>query len=121
VYDTIGGEDNGPRGSYFLGLPGQAIEDVVIRDLRMKVNAGHGAVPDEHSVSEFEGVYPDAAMIGRLTPAYGLWARHVRNLILERARFIPTAPDPRPMIETLDTVGLCTDGCEATHAHGPRE
>jgi len=107
VYDRISGDDNGPRGSCFLGLPGHPIEDVVVSNLRLEVNPAHGAAPDEHAVSEFEGVYPDAAMIGELAPAYGLWARHVRNLTLERVRFVPTSSDPRPMIETLDTTEPC--------------
>lgn len=105
VYDGIGGDDNGPRGSYFLGMPAQPIEDVVIRNLRLKVNAAREAAPDEHAVSEFEGIYPDAIMIGRLAPAFGLWTRHVRNLTLEQVRFVATSADSRPMIETLDTTG----------------
>ncbi len=107
LYERIRGNDNGPRGSYFLGLPDRPIEDVVIRDLRLEVNAAPGPAPDEHAVPEFQGVYPDAAMIGKLAPAYGLWTRHVRNLTLERVAFLPTSPDPRPMIETLDTTELC--------------
>jgi hypothetical protein len=107
VYDRISGDDNGPRGSYFLGMPGRPIEDVVIRDLRLRMHAAHGTAPNEHAVPEFEGVYPDAVMIGELAPAYGLWTRHVRNLTLEQVRFVPTSPDPRPMIETLDTTEPC--------------
>jgi len=107
VYERISGHDNGPRGSYFLGMPDHPIEDVVISDLQLKVNAAQGPAPDEQAVSEFEGVYPDAGMIGKLTPAYGLWTRHVRNLTLQRVSFAPTSPDPRPMIETLDTTELC--------------
>lgn len=108
VYERISGEDNGPRGSYFVGLPSRPIEDVVIRDLRLQVDAGHGIPPDQRTVPQFEGVYPDAAMIGTQAPAYGLWARHVRNLTLERVAFVPTSPDRRPMIQTLDTAGLCS-------------
>ena len=107
VYERISGDDDGPRGSYFVGLPSQPIEDVVIRDLRLKVNSGREIPPDQRTVAEFEGVYPDAAMIGGETPAYGLWTRHVRNLTLQRVAFVPTSPDPRPMIQTLDTTGLC--------------
>lgn len=107
VYDRITGDDTGARGSYFVGLPSHPIEDVVIRDLRVRVNAARGVPPDEHAVSEFEGAYPDPAMIGNLAPAYGLWTRHVRNLTLEQVAFVPTSPDPRPMIETLDTTELC--------------
>jgi hypothetical protein len=108
VFDGIGGAENGPRGSYFLGMPAYPIEDVVIRDLQLKVDATRGPAPDERAVAEFHGVYPDAGMIGELAPAYGLWTRHVRNLTLERVAFVPTTPDPRPMIETLDTTELCS-------------
>jgi hypothetical protein len=62
-------------------------------------------------VPEFAGVYPDAAMIGELAPAFGLWTRHVRNLSLERVAFTRTAPDTRPMIETQDTSELARIGC----------
>lgn len=85
-----------------------------MKDLRLRVNAvstAQRAAPDEHAVPEFQefkGTYPDPAMIGNLAPAYGLWTRHVRNLTLERVAFVPTSPDPRPMIETLDTTELCS-------------
>ena len=109
AFERIRGDDNGPRGSYFVGLPDRPIEDVVIRDLRLEVNAAPAPAraPDERAVPDFQGVYPDAAMIGKLAPAYGLWTRHVRNLTLERVEFIPTSPDPRPMIETMDTTQPC--------------
>jgi hypothetical protein len=107
VYDQITGDDNGPRGSYFMGLPDHPIEDVVIRDLRLKVNPAQGRAPAESAIPELAGVYPDAAMVGNLAPAYGLWTRHVRNLTLESVAFVPTSADPRPMIETLDTTQVC--------------
>lgn len=111
VYDGIRGDDNGPRGSWFLGLASHPIEDVAIRNLQLEVNAAHGPAPDENAVPEFAGVYPDAAMIGELAPAFGLWTRHVRNLSLERVAFTRTAPDTRPMIETQDTSELARIGC----------
>jgi Glycosyl hydrolases family 28 len=107
VYERISGRDNGPRGSYFVGLPDHPIEDVLIRDLRLEVDPAHGPAPDAHAVGDFQGLYPDPAMIGRLAPAYGLWTRHVRNLTLQRVAFVPAAPDPRPMIATLDTTEPC--------------
>lgn len=107
VFDRISGDDDGPRGSYFLGLPARPIEDVLIRDLRLRVDPARGPVPNEHAVADFRHTYPDAAMIGPVAPAYGLWTRHVRRLTLIRVVFIPTGPDPRPMIQTLDTSGVC--------------
>jgi len=99
VYDQITGHDNGARGSYFIGIPNKSIEDVVIRDLRLKVGATHAPVPDEAAIPELVGDYPDAHMIGALSPAYGLWARHVQRLALIRVAFVPDASDPRPMLK----------------------
>lgn len=105
VFDQISGHSDGPRGSCFLGIPARSIEDVLIRDLRLQVNAAQAAAPDEHTIPEFESTYPDAQMIGPVGPAYGLWTRHLERLTLIRVAFVPTSPDPRPMIETLDTSG----------------
>ena len=86
VFDGISGHDNRARGSFFLGLADKPIENVAIRDLRLEVGA-HDAVPDEDAIPEMRGDYPDAQMIGGVTPAYGLWARYLNGLTLVRVTF----------------------------------
>lgn len=99
VFDRITGSDNGARGSYFIGLPDKAIEDVAIRDLRVEVAATRAAVPDVNTIPEMRSDYPDAPMIRSVTPAYGLWTRHVNGLSLVRVNFIADGPDPRPAVK----------------------
>lgn len=109
VYDRVTGAGNGERGSYFIGLPDKLIEDVVLRDVNIGVTATRQAVPDENAIDELRDKYPDAFMVGDITPAYGLWTRHIRGLTMIRVGFIANGPDPRPMILTkLDSSELCT-------------
>ncbi len=108
VYDRLTGTDNGSRGAYFTGLPDHVIEDIVLRDVNIGVAATTLAVPDEAAIAEKPADYPDPQMIGEVSPAYGLWTRHLRNLTLINVKFTLTGSDPRPMIKaTLDTSGVC--------------
>jgi hypothetical protein len=93
VFDRITGNDNGARGSYFLSIPEQPIEDVALRDVNLVQRAASHWLK-ESEIPDLRGVYPDAHMIdkhwggvakdtngqpvGGDAPAYGLWARHVR-------------------------------------------
>lgn len=94
----ITGDTNGPRGSYFIGIPEQAIEDVALQDIRIRQIASKKPVLDESSINELRGVYPDAHMIDDLgdAPAFALWARHVKGLSLIDYAIVPDQDDPRP-------------------------
>jgi hypothetical protein len=108
VYDRIRGADNGARGSYFMGLPDRHIEDVALRDVSLQVAATDKPVPAQQGVAEMRDVYPDAHMIADAVPAYGLWARHVDGLTLNRVRFTTLGKDARPMmLADLDTQNVC--------------
>lgn len=108
VYAGISGEDNGSRGSYFMGLPERHIEDVALRDVDLAVGATDRPIPKQESIAEMRDLYPDAHMIADAVPAYGLWARHIDGLTLLRVRFAPRGPDARPMIVAdLDTENVC--------------
>ena len=92
------GEDNGPRGSYFIGIPEKPIEDVLLHDIHLTQHASIKPVLDEDAIDELRGVYPDAHMIDDQgdAPAYGLWARHIRRLTLSDYAVTPDGMDPRP-------------------------
>ena len=109
VYDGISGADNGSRGSYFMGLPERPIEDVALRDVNLQVGATDKPVPAQASIGEMRDTYPDAHMIADAVPAYGLWARHINGLTLQRVRFATRGRDGRPMLMAdLDTRNVCT-------------
>jgi hypothetical protein len=100
VFDRITGSDNGGRGSFFTGVPGHAIEDVLLRDVDLPMGAAAGPAIRQQDIPEAPAEYPDPHMFAPVMPAYGLWTRHVRGLTLHRVRFTATGPDPRPMLLT---------------------
>ncbi|WKL57624.1 glycosyl hydrolase family 28 protein [Asticcacaulis sp. ZE23SCel15] len=110
VFERITGEDNGPRGSYFIGIPEKSIEDVVIRDFKVSQNPSTKPVLAETAIGEMYGEYPDPHMIDGIgdAPAYGLWARHIKGLTLIDYKVTPTGTDPRPeyVIKT-NISGVC--------------
>ena len=98
----IRGEANGPRGSYLLDIPEKAMEDITFDDVQLSQYPWEGLAPDAGQYPDLKGVYPDAHMIDSIgsAPAYGLWARHARNVTLSRYHILPAGQDTRP--EYLD-------------------
>jgi hypothetical protein len=94
----VTGCDNGPRGSYMLGVPEQPIADVLLMDVRLAQHPSAKPVTTGADFDEMRGIYPDAHMIDDIgdAPAHALWARHVRGLTLAGYTVTPTGDDPRP-------------------------
>ena len=110
VFDGLTGEDNGPHGSYFTGLPGHPIREIVLRHVDLTVGGTAESALDQAAIEEMADQYPDPPMVKCPLPAYGLWARHIDGLVLKDVRFTPDQPDPRPMIKAdFDVRGLRQD------------
>jgi len=90
------------------GLPGHAVEDVSLSDVHLVYRGGIEAAEPHRSPPELEDAYPEPSMFG-MTPAWGLWARHVAGLRLDRVRVETEVPDGRPGIVTEDVTGLRID------------
>ncbi len=91
--------------SSITGYEGHCIENVVLRDIDIEVPGGE--IPDSGPVPDVVDRYMETPDLGVL-PAYGLYARYVRNLTLERVRFRTQRPDSRPPI-CLESVAGVTD------------
>lgn len=98
LIENVSGGDNGPRGSYMLGVPEKAIEDVVISRFEIEQLVSAKPLTADADFDEMRGVYPDAHMIDDKgdAPAYALWARHVKGLHLNNYKVIPAAVEKRP-------------------------
>lgn len=96
----VRGEANGPRGSYLLGIPEKSIEDIAFADVLLRQYPWTEPAPDAQAYSDFKGAYPDAHMIDAVgpSPAYGLWARHARNITLSDYRILLDGQDTRPAL-----------------------
>ena len=68
--------------SSITGIPGYYPEGITLSDIRLVyTSAGLPATNKDATVPEQEKQYPSANMFGAL-PAYGLYCRHVKNLVL---------------------------------------
>jgi hypothetical protein len=98
VYDRISGENNGMRGSFFIGIPEKQIEHIFLRDVNLAMAPATEPVLEAAKVPDGRDLYPDPHMFSTVMPAYGLWARNVQHLTLQRVRFSVSGKDPRPAL-----------------------
>jgi hypothetical protein len=71
-------------------------------------NAGAGGWKDDpYNIPEAPRVYPEPSNFGTL-PAYGLWARHVKGLKIDKVQFSFAAEDGRPavVLDDVDTASF---------------
>lgn len=97
-------EITSPLPSSLVGLPGDPLRDVVVRDVEVTMPGGGKPLPGE--VPLREGDYPEFSMFGNL-PAWGLYVRDVEGLTLDHVAFRLKSPDPRPAV-ALDSVRKAT-------------
>jgi polygalacturonase len=83
------------QGIIIAGLPGHEIEDVSLSDILIDFRGGGTAESASRAVPEMARDYPEPGSFGVL-PAWGLFARHVRGLVLHDVDLRTLQPDGRP-------------------------
>jgi len=98
---------NAPFASIVAGLPEAPVEDVRISNLTV-VHGGSGTAADAvRQVPEEADHYPEPSMFG-VTPAYGLYVRHARNLEVHHADLRSAGQEGRPpvLLDDVDGAGF---------------
>jgi len=103
--------------SIISGLPGHPIEDVTLSNIRIVHRGGGTAEDGALRPPENPDSYPEPSMFGTI-PAHGLFARHVRNLVVRDLEVAAAAPDARPAVVLDDVFGARFDGLRSTGASG---
>jgi hypothetical protein len=99
------------------GLPEQPIEGVRLENIRL-IYKGGGTQEQAGNVPKELGTgYPEPRAKD-VMPAYGLFARHVKELELANINFGFMTNDFRPAIECVDVNGLEIDNFKAQLADG---
>ena len=97
--------DAEPRfASVLAGIPGHPIEGVQLTDIRIRYRGGGGRLDAAAQPPEKDDAYPEPCMFG-IIPAYGLYCRHVRNLMLRRVSLEYDREDKRPPVVLEDVHG----------------
>jgi polygalacturonase len=108
---------NSMSGIHITGLPGHDVEKVRLQDIWITFKGG-GTKEDANRVPpELNKGYPEPNKIG-ITPAYGLFARHVRGLELSDIHLGFETQDLRPAMVCVDVDGLEIDNLKAQVAEG---
>ncbi len=107
VFEKVTGADNGSRGSMILGIPERKIEDVVLRDVTLKLDAPREALPEESKLGEMRDEYPDAHMVGEQSPAWGIWARHAIGITLKNVDLTSAGAPAGRMLKHSDVDSFC--------------
>ena len=99
-------------GIQIMGLPEQPIEGVRLENIRLISNGGGTAKDADIVPNELGTDYPEPGKLGTL-PAYGVYARHVKNLELANIRVDFRKDDLRSAIVCSDVSGLEIDNFKA--------
>jgi polygalacturonase len=104
-------------GIQICGLPEQPVAGVRLENIRL-ISKGGGTTEDAARVSkELAAGYPEPGKLGIL-PAYGIFARHVRDLELANIHVSFQANDLRPAAVFDDVQGLDLDNLKMQTADG---
>jgi polygalacturonase len=95
----------GGVGCAIAGLPGHAIENVVLENLRLTFAGGGQRADARREIPENADKYPEHSMFGKL-PAYGFYCRHVKGLSLRNIETGFLEDDQRPALVCDDVEGL---------------
>ncbi len=95
-------------GIQLTGLPGYPLENITIQNVNVQYKGGGTKEQASRTFPELGFGYPEPYLLG-VTPAYGLYARHIKNLQLYDISFTTKKQDDRPAIICDDVNGLDID------------
>jgi hypothetical protein len=89
------------------GLPGHPIENVTFSNIAIMAQGG-GSVADGaiRSIPELARVRPEFTQFGKVVPAYGIYARHVKGLAFDHIVLETHTPEHRPAVICDDVSDL---------------
>ncbi len=116
--DTGSADEGRPnQGILVAGLPGHPIEDLELSNIFIDYAGGGTKAQGERAVPEYEKEYPEPSRFGIL-PAWGLWARHVKNLDVHHVEFRTVKDDLRPTMTLEDIAGVTLAHAKLPHVAG---
>jgi hypothetical protein len=86
------------------------VKNLALKNIQIEL-AGGGSLADAGvQLPEKEKAYPEYNMFGKVLPAYGIYARHVRGITFKNVRTTVKNPDARPAKIFIDVEGVTPAG-----------
>ncbi|MGA2869936.1 MAG: glycosyl hydrolase family 28-related protein [Verrucomicrobiota bacterium] len=104
-------------GIQIMGLPEQPLEGIRLENIRLISNGGGTQADAASTPKELGDGYPEPRILGTM-PAYGVFARHVRDLELANISVSFETNDLRPAASFADIDGLEIDNFKPQVAPG---
>jgi hypothetical protein len=117
ISNVVGTGIDAASGIQIEGISEQPVEGIRLENIRLNFKGGGTKENAARTPPELGPGYPEAGRLG-VMPAYGLFARHVRDLELANITFSFDKDDFRPAIEASDVNGLEIDNLKAKLADG---
>jgi polygalacturonase len=91
-----------PSGIFITGIPGHSVGSLTLENIEIELAGGGLREHGRASVEEKIDVYPEINRFGPRLPAFGLYARHAKNLKVRQLILRLAAADLRPALVCQD-------------------
>ncbi len=113
VINNIVATETSNIGCSITGLPGHAVENVSLSNIKLGFEGGGTKKDASKEVPEKAESYPESTMFGVL-PAYGFYCRHIRGLKFINVQLQTTASDQRHAVVCENVEDLLIDALDTT-------
>ena len=107
-------------GIIITGMENEPLEHIYLSNIRIQYRGGGTAEMMRWNYREQGTNYPEPRF-AKETPAYGLFARHVRDLKVDKVTFTTQTPDGRPVVVLDDVYDVCLSDIEYPNKQGEQD
>jgi hypothetical protein len=93
-------------GLLISGITNHPVENLTLENIQIELPGGGTAADAQIQLPEKEKAYPEYSMFGKVMPAYGIYARHVRDITFKNVQTTVKNPDARPAKIFIDVEGV---------------
>jgi hypothetical protein len=93
-------------GMLINGVPGHPVENLTLENIQLELPGGGTEADAKIELPEKEKTYPEWNMFGKVMPASGIYARHVRDVTFKNVQARVLKDDARPPVVLIDAEGV---------------
>jgi polygalacturonase len=93
-------------GMLINGVPGHPVENLTLENIQLELPGGGTGADAKIELPEKEATYPEWNMFGKVMPASGVYARHVRDVTFKNVQARVLKDDARPPVVLIDAKGV---------------
>jgi polygalacturonase len=100
--ENVTAKNIGLIGILINGVPGYPVEALTLKNIQLELPGGGTADAAKIQLPEKPAAYPEYNMFGKILPASGIYARHIRGVTFQNVQTTLLKPDARPATVFID-------------------